>query len=166
MKKQLTPSEQAYSMIKSFEGLSLVARKAIKEEKYYTIGYGHYGADVEKGQLISLQRAEQLLHQDLQTISVPLAESCPALTQQQYDALCSLIYNIGWYSFRHSTTFLYIQQLGVSKQPIDVARRIVLWVRAGGRVLLGLQRRRVIEANYFLGNEHFKVIDGQIQEII
>lgn len=38
-------SVNGLNLIKSFEGCRLKAYKALATEKYYTIGYGHYGAD-------------------------------------------------------------------------------------------------------------------------
>ena len=46
-------SENGISLIKSFEGLRLKAYKAVSTEEYYTIGYGHYGADVAADMVIT-----------------------------------------------------------------------------------------------------------------
>lgn len=57
-----------------------------------------------------------------------------------------------------------LADLGDKCNAIDVARQIVIWVWAGGKVLPGLQKRRVAEANYFLGYEAFGLEDGTIYE--
>ena len=59
-------SDQGIALIKSFEGCRLTAYKAVSTEKYYTIGWGHYGADVKAGQTISQDEADALLLSDLQ----------------------------------------------------------------------------------------------------
>jgi GH24 family phage-related lysozyme (muramidase) len=41
-------SQKGINLIKSYEGLMLHAYKPLPTEKYYTIGYGHYGSDVNK----------------------------------------------------------------------------------------------------------------------
>ena len=46
--------------IKEKEGLITVA-KQLAGEKYMTIGFGHYGADVKEDQTITEERAEWLL---------------------------------------------------------------------------------------------------------
>ena len=46
------------------EGLKLEAYK-LPDEKYFTIGYGHYGPDVKKGMKISEEKAEKLLEKDI-----------------------------------------------------------------------------------------------------
>lgn len=48
-------------LIMQFEGCRLTAYKPVATEKYYTIGYGHYGADVTKGMKISMAQAEAYL---------------------------------------------------------------------------------------------------------
>ena len=52
-------------VIKTWEGLSLKACKAVSTEKYWTIGYGHYGAEVKANQTITEAEAEALLKSDL-----------------------------------------------------------------------------------------------------
>ena len=59
-------SENGIELIKRFEGCRLVAYKAVKTEEYYTIGYGHYGADVFKGMTISQLQAEEYIKKDLE----------------------------------------------------------------------------------------------------
>lgn len=161
----MKPSENAYQIIKDWEKYSPRPIKAIPQEPYYTIGYGHYGSDVKKNMYVTPEQALQLMKEDVDTYSERLARSCPNLNQRQYDALISLIYNIGWMAFRYSMTYHKAKEVEGVKGSLECARRIVLWVRAGGRVLLGLQRRRVYEANYFLGYEHFKIEAGKIVEL-
>ncbi len=164
MEQLLTPSPDAYTIIKQWESLRCRAYKALPTEKYYTIGYGHCGADVKKYQYCTVAQADELLHKDVALYSHKLATLNPTLTQRQYDALISLIFNIGWYSFRHSMTGVLVKQLNISTIPEFVARRIILWDKSAGIVVLGLQRRRVFEANYFLGYEAFYLQDGKICE--
>lgn len=158
----MKPSNEAYRLIRQHEGLSLRACKAIPEEKYYSIGYGHNSPEVKKGQTITTDYAETLLKQDVALYSGKLANACPRLSQRQYDAIVSLIYNIGWYQFRNSMTFIHCRDIGYKYTPESCADRIILWVRAAGRVLPGLQRRRVNEANYFLGYDRYQYKDGKI----
>lgn len=160
----LIPSSEAYRLIRSFESLRCRAYKALPTEKYYTIGYGHCSPKVAKNELVTPKRAEEMLVEDVEKYSHLLAGWNPTLTQRQYDALVSLIYNIGWYNFRFSMTGVYVRELNTSRNPIDVARRIILWVRSADKVILGLQKRRCIEANYFLGYECFNIENGQIYE--
>ena len=47
-------SDNGIALIKKYEGCRLHAYKPVPTEKYYTIGYGHYGADVKEGDIIRL----------------------------------------------------------------------------------------------------------------
>jgi GH24 family phage-related lysozyme (muramidase) len=64
-------SQQRYEMdtftdfIKGHEGKKLTAYKPVKTEKYYTIGYGHYGSDVTKGMTITDEQADEYLRKDI-----------------------------------------------------------------------------------------------------
>ena len=51
--------------LKREEGFGDEAYK-LKGEKYFTIGYGHYGSDVKEGQTITKKEAEELLRKDVQ----------------------------------------------------------------------------------------------------
>ena len=88
-------SQKGIDLIKSFEGLSLVAYR-LPGEQYYTIGYGHYGKEVKKNQMITQQEAEMLLRADLQKFEEWVNTIPPfCLNQNQFDALVSFTYNVG-----------------------------------------------------------------------
>ena len=53
------------NILRKDEGLRLKPYKAQKDEKFFTIGYGHYGKDVKDMKGITKARAEQLLDQDV-----------------------------------------------------------------------------------------------------
>jgi GH24 family phage-related lysozyme (muramidase) len=53
-------SQNGIDLIKSFEGCVLHAYKPVSTERYWTIGFGHYGSDVREEQVISQQEAETL----------------------------------------------------------------------------------------------------------
>lgn len=91
-------SENGIKFIKDVEGLKLEAYLCPANK--WTIGFGHTG-DVKKGDKITLNKAKQLLKQDLEPIEKELSKL--VLKQNQYDALCSFILNIGLTNFRSST---------------------------------------------------------------
>ena len=51
--------------LKTEEGIDYVAEKKFGEE-FYTIGHGHYGADVKEGDTITKKEAEELLRKDVE----------------------------------------------------------------------------------------------------
>jgi len=56
---------QVKKELRSKEGLELEAYKPVDSEEYFTIGYGHYGPDVKEGMVITEERAEELLNEDV-----------------------------------------------------------------------------------------------------
>ena len=105
-----------------------------------------------------------MLHADIEQYSGKLANTFPWMNQNQFDAVCSLVYNIGWYNFRYNGIWFTFKDVFVRTTEFDCARKMTLYVRAAGKIMLGLQKRRIIEANYFLGREHFYYENGAIRE--
>ena len=135
-------------LIKSYETLQLTAYRALKTEKYLTIGYGHYGPDVKEGQTITKDEATKLLQQDVQTAENELNQLIKQnvlLTQNQFDALCSLVFNIGVGKFRKSTLR---KKLLNHIQSVDC--EFMKWVYSDGHYVQGLYNRRKKEVELFL----------------
>lgn len=135
-------------LIKSYETLQLTAYRALKTEKYLTIGYGHYGPDVKEGQTITKEEATELLQKDVQTAENELNQLIKQnvlLTQNQFDALCSLVFNIGVGNFRKSTLR---KKLLNHIQSVDC--EFTKWVYSGGHYVQGLYNRRKKEVELFL----------------
>lgn len=148
-------SKQGIGLIKQFEGCKLTAYKAVPTEKYWTIGYGHYGADVKPGQTITQTRAEVLLEQDLRPIEQLLNRMNVNFRQGQFDALVSWIYNLGAGNFNNSTMKKYIMQ---RRKDEEITDQLVKWVNSCGKPLLGLKKRRVAEANLWLGRTAYQIV--------
>ena len=88
-------SQNGINLIKQFEGCRLTAYKPVPTEKYYTIGYGHYGADVAPGMKITQAQADAFLLSDLQKFENAVNATGLKLNQNQFDALVSFTYNCG-----------------------------------------------------------------------
>ena len=69
------------------------------------------------------------------------------LTQEQFDALVVWVYNLGPTNFKNSTLLKRINEGNFEDVPYQMKR----WNKAGGKVLLGLERRREAEAKMFQG---------------
>lgn len=157
----MVSSREGLELIRSFEGCRVVAYKAVPSERYWTIGYGHYGKDVKSGQRITIDEAEALLRKDVRPIEEVLNGLRINFKQNQFDALVSWIYNLGIGNFSKSTMKSYIVK-DMSDELIT--GQMVKWYNSGGKPLLGLKRRRVSEANYWLGYKGY-VIDEETKEI-
>nr|WP_232370376.1 lysozyme [Xenorhabdus lircayensis] len=112
----------------------------------WTIGYGHTKG-VKPGQVITAQQAEVFLHQDLIPIYGAIQRLVKvSLTQGQFDALCSFIFNLGIGNFAHSTL---LKKLNAGDYQ-GAAGEFLKWDRADGRVLSDLFIRRKSEQQMFL----------------
>ena len=146
-------SNEGIAMIKESEGLRLTAYKAVSTEKYYTIGYGHYGADVTEDMVITEEKAEELLRQDLliaeNAVNLAMNDATEILTQHQFDALVSFVFNVGTGNFATSTIRTFVLY-GISRfDRFQVIHAICSFNRSGGVVLQGLTNRRLRECAFF-----------------
>lgn len=135
-------SQEGINLIKQFEGVRLVAYKAVPTEKYYSIGYGHYGSDVSANMTISESQAEAFLRADLVKFEQKVNKYMPHynFTQNEYDAMVSFAFNVG-----------NIDQLTANgtRTMQQIADKITAYNKAGGKVLQGLVRRRQAEKDLF-----------------
>ena len=69
------------------------------------------------------------------------------ITQYQFDALCSFVYNLGSNSLKTSTLLKLINSNPNNVAPIT--QNFNKWVNAGGKILPGLVARRAAEAELF-----------------
>ena len=147
-------SNSGINVVKKFEGLhkiqddGTIAAYRCPAGKW-TIGYGHTKG-VKSGMRVTEEEAEQFLHEDLEDAGNVVRRYVKVpLTQTQYDALVSFIFNLGSENFRKSTL---LKKLNVGKYE-DVPAEIYRWnkARVDGelRVLPGLTRRRSAEAALF-----------------
>lgn len=137
--------EAGLTLIKNWEGCRLTAYKPVATEPHWTIGWGHYGPDVRKGQTITQAEADALLVEDCQRFAdavddpanVPLTAQ---LNANQRDALISFAFNCGEGNLRKLCENRTLEQ---------ICDAMSLYNKAGGKVLLGLERRRAAEQRLF-----------------
>lgn len=137
-------SDAGIELIKKFEGCRLTAY--LDSVGILTIGYGHTGSLVVKGLVISQAEADELLRTDVQIAErcIDAAVTVP-LTQAEFDALCSFVFNLGCGAFKGSTL---LKKLNASDYD-GAGEEFKRWDKAGGEVLAGLTRRRFAEAELF-----------------
>ena len=133
------------ALIKKWEGFSPKAYKC--PAGIWTIGYGSTkwadGSPVKKGQTITIEKAEGLLNDYLIRFVRPKLAGLK-LNPSQQEAIESLCYNIGVNSFLKSKCYkaLKAKDWGTFIREYD-------WVKAGGKVLNGLVKRRTEELYWF-----------------
>ena len=142
------------NFIKAFEGCRLTAYKAHESEEYYTIGWGHYGSDVKKGQTITQAKADAMFLEDIKPFENAVNNFAKKhnqnFTQNQFDVLVSFSYNMGtaWMS---KTSYSIYKYMSTGKYTInELSDTFTSWVNAGGVELAGLVSRRQAEAALFL----------------
>ncbi|HVM99702.1 MAG TPA: lysozyme [Caulobacteraceae bacterium] len=138
-------------LIKVFEGFRSTAARL--EDGRWTIGYGHT-LTAREGAVITEADAEALLLYDLIQASHAVNEHVfTPLTQNQFDALVSFVFNIGVRAFRGSPT---LRRLNEGKL-LEAALAMELWRKAdleGERIVVdALVRRRAAEKALFLQPE-------------
>lgn len=140
-------SSNGVKFIANYEGLRLKAYKAVPTEKYYTIGYGHYGADVKQNMTITKEEALSMFHNDLKGYVQAVNDAVKVpLNQNQFDALVSLCYNIGKNGLKTSSLVARLNK----KDYTGAANEFLLWNKSGGKVYQGLVNRRSSERALFL----------------
>lgn len=137
-------SRSGIELIARFEGFVGHAYKPVPWERFWTIGYGHYGPDVRAGQRITQQQALDLLARDVARFEAPVNAIGADFTQGQFDALVSLAYNCGPGAMQG--TIATLARKGDMESIPAVMRQ---YVHAGGHVLPGLVRRREAEIAVF-----------------
>lgn len=148
MPRQLQPSRACVSLVKTFEGLRLVAGRL--ETGGWTIGYGHT-LTAREGARVSEADAEALLIYDLRHEAErirPLIFS--PLAQNEFDALLSFAFNVGDGSFQSSEVLKRLNE----GDHLGAASALERWRAAdfeGERLVIdGLVRRRAAEKALFL----------------
>lgn len=137
-------SERGIALIKKHEGFSPKA--------YYcpagklTIGFGTTSG-VRAGMSVTKEEAHTLLQRDLRRFEAAITELVTVhLSQEQFDALVSLVYNIGAAAFAKSTL---LKRLNEGKYR-DAAVQFTKWVYSKKKKLPGLVTRRQAEKALFL----------------
>jgi len=141
---------EAIALIKSWESFRSLAYK--DSVGVLTIGYGTTvypdGRKVQAGDTCTIDGAKVYL---MQHISKHIVKPMNILVEvplntNHYNALISFIYNVGIGNFERSTMLKLINK----GQYSNAANEFPKWNKAGGKVLLGLVRRRAAEQELFL----------------
>lgn len=134
---------QAIVLIKQFEGCSLKAY--LCPSNVWTIGYGHT-KNVKKNDVITEKVAEELLKEDIFELLNVLDSVKVPLKDNQKVALISFIFNVGKSNFLRSTLLKKLNKSDFLGASFEFDK----WVYSKGKVLKGLQNRRLKEKKIFL----------------
>ncbi len=142
----MVTSPSGVKAIQADEGTVLEAYQDIVG--VWTIGVGHTGSKyAQPGVKITKAKALELLHADLSDAEDAVNNRVKVpLTQKQFDALVSLVFNIGVGAFAKSTLLRKLNK----GDYFGAADQFTPWNKAGGKVVGGLVRRRAGERARFL----------------
>jgi lysozyme len=154
-------SAKSIYMIKHHEG---VRQKPYKcPAKLWTVGVGHvlypeqgklkidqrdgFALKVEDFRVFSMEEVDGILRTDLDRFERGVEKFCPVpLTQGQFDALVSFSFNVGLGTLQRST----LRQKVLRGDMAGAAEEFLKYCMGGGKILKGLQNRRIDERAMFL----------------
>jgi lysozyme len=154
-------SPKAIEVIKHHEG---VRQKPYRcPAKLWTVGVGHVlypeqgklpidqrdsvSLRIEDFKVFSMDEVNDILRHDLDRFERGVEKLCPiTLTQGQFDSLVSFSFNVGLGTLQRST----LRQRLLRGDKEGAAEELLKYCMAGGKVLKGLQNRRIDERAMFL----------------
>ena len=137
-------------MIKTFEGFRSAPYKC--SAGVPTIGYG--ATFYPGGKKVTMtdpsiteEKAVELLANMLVSFEKYVDSYCrDDINQNQFDALVSFAYNLGPANLKSSTL---LKKVNANPEDETITAEFMKWVKAGGKTLKGLVRRREAEANLY-----------------
>lgn len=149
----MTISDKGIDLICEFEGFSECpyVDPATKAEPI-TIGYGTtvYPSGIKvtmQDEPITKEQGKEFIKHHIESKIAPNLVDLE-LTQNQYDSVCSLIYNIGYGNFKSSTVLRLIRSGNYTPETMRSA--FCMWNKANHVEMKGLTIRRNKEADLFL----------------
>jgi len=147
-KSSLVLTKDIVNFVADYEAFSPVAYLPTPND-VLTIGFGHT-RNVKPGMVITREKAKELLLEEMFEFAADVKNLVKVnLTQNQFDAIVSLVYNVGTTSFRNSRSLKRLNS-GDYEGFVNGAFHPTLgWVKQKGKILKGLVRRRADEARIF-----------------
>ena len=145
-------SERAIKLIKHHEGVR--NRPYRCPANLYTVGVGHLIGDGKSlpeswNRTFTEAEIDGILKSDLKRFELGVHKMLPnlRLRQCEFDCLVSFAFNLGLGTFQRST----LRQALLRGDKEAAMESLVKYCRAGGKILKGLQNRRLDERKLFLG---------------
>jgi lysozyme len=164
----MTTSNLGLDLIKHFEGLhdgdltKIGLQPKMCPAGIWTVGWGHalidpvshkfLRGDADKSKAyamypaLTLAQADAFLADDVKKFERMVNDLRLTLSQAQFDAIVSFIYNCGLSNFEKSTL---LRRIKAKASVSDIEKAFLMWNKADGKVLPGLTLRRQCEALLF-----------------
>ena len=154
-------SDKCISMIRHHEGVRFRPYRC--PAKLFTVGVGHvlyplqsrlpldqrqdFPLQAQDDRTFTTEEVDGILKSDLARFERGVAVQCPVeLTQGRFDALVSFSFNCGLGTLQRST----LRQKLLRGETEDAAQELLKYCMGGGKILKGLQNRRIDERAMFL----------------
>ena len=142
-------SEEGKALIKKFEGCKLEAY--LCSAGVPTIAFGRT-KNVKLGDTCTQEQADAWLEEELEEYTGYVNDAVTqTLQQNQIDAMVAWTYNLGPSNLRSSTMLQVLNEGKFQEVPQQMRR----WNKANGKVLEGLERRRLAESMLFDGDPNW-----------
>lgn len=144
-------SARGRELIEQFEGRRHTSYPdPATSDKPYTIGVGSTGPDIVRGLTWTDEQIDERFSADLRRFEVGVNKLLMVpVTQNQFDAVCSLAYNIGLGAMQSSTLLRLLNKGCYREASLQFER----WSHAGGQQMPGLLRRRRAEMALFVSGD-------------
>ena len=154
-------SDKCVKLIRHWEGVRY--RPYLCSARLFTVGVGHvlyplqgrlpldqrqdFQLQAQDDRTFTTEEVDGILHNDLVRFERGVTTLCPiSLTQGQFDSLCSFSFNCGLGTLQRST----LRQKLLRGETEDAAQELLKYCMGGGKILKGLQNRRIDERSLFL----------------
>ena len=132
-----------------FEGCKLTAYQC--PAKVWTIGWGNTyypeKTPVKEGDVITQDQANLLFETVMNNFALGVKKCLTKeVNENQFSALVCFSYNVGIGNFQKSTL---LKKININPNDETIAGEFAKWNKAGGKVLLGLVRRRKSESDLY-----------------
>lgn len=144
-------SDEMTQKIKKFEGY--MSKAYPDAGGVWTIGYGNTfyadGTPVKPGETITKAEAEKLFSDVLNQFAGMVSDVVRVeVNKCQFDALVSFTYNVGIGNLKKSTL---LKKVNADPEDETIRNEFNKWIKADGKTLAGLVKRRKDEADYYFG---------------
>jgi lysozyme len=138
-------SAAGLDLIRGFEGERLESYRCPAGK--WTISVGVTGPHVTEGMKITQAESDELFAAAIRTFETGINKMLLVpISQNQFDAIVALGYNIGLHNLQSSTLLKLLNRGEYSKAAAEFGR----WSHAAGQLMPGLVKRRRAEAEMFL----------------
>jgi len=142
-------SEEGKALIKKFEGCKLEAY--LCSAGVPTIAFGRT-KNVKLGDTCTQEQADAWLEEELEEYTGYVSDAVTqTLQQNQIDAMVAWTYNLGPTNLGSSTMLKVLNKGKMQEVPQEMRK----WVKANGKTLPGLERRRLAESMLFDGDPNW-----------